>query len=53
MYTPLYDKVHGLPEYPLAQLIKAFVPFFGQSAKRGAHSTLYASTDPGLTGDES
>jgi len=46
--TPLHDKSD--PRYPLNFVFKVFTPFFGQNPLRGAYSTLYAATEPSLTG---
>jgi len=46
--TPLHRKSD--PRYPLNFIFKIFSPIFGSSPEIGAYSTLYAATDPSLTG---
>lgn len=47
--TPLFHKATW--KYPTAALMKLTVPYLGQSPRRGAYSTLYAATEPSLTGE--
>jgi len=46
--SPLHKKSD--PRYPANAIIKPATFFFGQSWSRGAYSTLFAATEPSLTG---
>jgi hypothetical protein len=46
--TDLFHKATW--RYPTGALLKVTAPYLAQSPRRGAYSTLYAATEPSLTG---